>query len=96
MAERYIWDVEVASSNLVTPIFYFHSLELAKEHDIHSIAFPAISTGAYGYPVKEAVCVAIQAISDWMAEHKDYEIEIIICCFDRDTYDEYDCVMSEA
>lgn len=75
---------------------YFHSLELAKEHDIHSIAFPAISTGTYGYPVKEAVCVAIQAISDWMAEHKDYEIEIIICCFDRDTYDEYDCVMSEA
>lgn len=34
---------------------YINSLELAKSHNIHTIAFPAISTGVYGYPINEAV-----------------------------------------
>ncbi len=69
---------------------YYNSLELAKENGIHSIAFPAISTGAYSYPLKDAVCVAMKAISGWMTDNKDYEMVIIISCFDKKTYDEYD------
>ena len=38
---------------------YYNSLELAKVHDIHSIAFPAISTGVYGYPMQEAEKIAL-------------------------------------
>lgn len=72
---------------------YYNSLELAKEHGIHSIAFPAISTGAYRYPLREAVCVAMKAISAWMTDNKDYEMVVIICCFDRKTYDVYDSFM---
>jgi len=69
---------------------YYNSLDLAKKHGIHSIAFPAISTGAYRYPLRDAVCVAMKAISSWMTDNKDYEMVVIICCFDRKTYNAYD------
>ena len=72
---------------------YYNSLNLAKKHDIHSIAFPAISTGAYHYPLRDAVCVAMKAISSWMTDNQDYEMVVIICCFDRKTYDTYDSFM---
>lgn len=69
---------------------YHSSLELARDNDIHSIAFPAISTGVYGYPVEEAVRVAVRAIDSWLAANPEYGIEIIFCCFDEKTYMFYD------
>jgi len=41
---------------------YYNALKLADEHDIESIAFPSISTGAFGYPMKEAATVAFESI----------------------------------
>lgn len=69
---------------------YYNSLDLAKEHGLHSIAFPAISTGAYHYPLRDSVCVAMKAISAWMTDNKDYEMVVIVCCYDRKTYNAYD------
>lgn len=69
---------------------YYNSLDLAKKHGLHSIAFPAISTGAYHYPLRDSVCVAMKAISAWMTDNKDYEIVVIVCCYDRKTYNAYD------
>ena len=43
---------------------YRESISIADEHAIRSLAFPSISTGAYGYPVHEAAAVAIQAVID--------------------------------
>lgn len=68
---------------------YRNSLNLAKENGIHSIAFPAISTGIYGYPLEEAIPVALRAIRQWMEDNSDYEISIILSCFDQHTYDQY-------
>lgn len=68
---------------------YRNSLNLAKENGIHSIAFPAISTGIYGYPLKEAIPVALETIRQWMEANSDYEISIILSCFDQYTYDQY-------
>lgn len=48
---------------------YWNSLELAVEHDIESISFPALSTGAFGYPVEKAARKAIDTISDFLKEH---------------------------
>jgi O-acetyl-ADP-ribose deacetylase (regulator of RNase III) len=47
---------------------YRNSLELAEENEIESIAFPAISTGAFGYPVKKAAKVALTTIIDTIPE----------------------------
>lgn len=68
---------------------YRNSLELAKKHGIHSIAFPAISTGAYGYPLEEAIPIAIVTVTNWFNENRDYGMEVIYSCFDKNTYDSY-------
>ncbi len=49
---------------------YHNSLALAVEHGLESIAFPAISTGAYGYPPAEAAAVAAVAIRDFLSDEK--------------------------
>jgi len=43
---------------------YREAIRIADDHGIHSLALPAISTGAYGYPVQEAATVAIKAVID--------------------------------
>lgn len=68
---------------------YRNSLELAKLHHIHSIAFPGISTGVYGYPQEEAAKVAMTTVRNWMDENRDYTIKVIFCCFSRRAYDIY-------
>lgn len=61
---------------------YWNSLEVAKEHDVHSIAFPAISTGAYGYPKQEAAVIALRAVSGWLSKNPDYGMAVIMVCYD--------------
>ena len=72
---------------------YRNSLILAKQYDIHSIAFPAISTGVYGYPLDEAAPIAAAAVAEWMEENPDYEISVIFSCFDRRTCEVYEKLM---
>ncbi len=64
---------------------YRNSLELAKEHDLHTVAFPAISTGAYGYPKQEAAVIALRAVSDWLSANPDYGMAVIMVCRDQET-----------
>ena len=46
---------------------YVHALDLANEHELASVAFPSISTGAYGYPIGRAAPVAVGAVREWLA-----------------------------
>ena len=64
---------------------YRNSLDLAKEHDVHSIAFPAISTGVYGYPLEDATEIAVKTVAQWREAHADYAMQVIFCCFDART-----------
>ena len=50
------------------------SLELASLHHIRSLAFPAISTGAYGYPLDEAAEVALQTVRRYLEAHPEIEL----------------------
>jgi len=52
---------------------YFNSLRLAVEHGLKSIAFPAISTGVYGYPLSEAAAVSSRTIAEFLSVDKSIE-----------------------
>ena len=64
---------------------YRNSLDLAKEYELHSIAFPAISTGVYGYPLEDATEIAVKTVAQWLEVHADYAMQVIFCCFDART-----------
>ncbi len=59
---------------------YRMSLDLAKEAGLASIAFPAISTGIFGYPIDQATGVAVETVSAWLAEHDGLE-RVVFCVF---------------
>ncbi len=68
---------------------YENSLKLAMLNDIHTIAFPAISTGIYGYPLKEATLIAIKTVKAFLENNPNYNIKVTFCCFNKITYDTY-------
>jgi O-acetyl-ADP-ribose deacetylase (regulator of RNase III) len=51
-----------------------HALQLATQHGIASLAFPAISTGVYGYPMEEAAPIALKVVIDYMRQHPEIEL----------------------
>ena len=61
---------------------YKRSLEVAKENGLHSIAFPLISAGIYGYPHEEAWERALTSCRDFIEANRDYEIDIIFAVID--------------
>ena len=69
---------------------YRSSLNVARDANLHSIIFPAISTGAFGFPAKMAAEIAYKTISDWQKENKTYQIQVVICAYDDETYQLYE------
>ncbi len=61
---------------------YQQSLKVAKENGCHSIAFPLISAGIYGYPQDKAWREALMSCRDFIDAEKDYEMEIIFAVID--------------
>lgn len=68
---------------------YWNSLDLAKEHNIHSIAFPAISTGVYGYPLEAATAIALNTVAAWFSANQEYGMAVMMSCFDERTLSVY-------
>ena len=68
---------------------YENSLELAKSKEFESIAFCAISTGVYGYPIKEATEIALTTVNNWLKRNKDYELKVVFCCHSKRDTDIY-------
>ncbi len=67
---------------------YRNSLALCELHSIDSIAFPAISTGVYGYPIEAAARIAIATVREGL-KGATHPSRVIFCCFserDRDVY----------
>ena len=67
---------------------YTESLHLASEAGLETVAFPAISTGVYGYPKEQACDVAVAAVSDWLAS-QELPRQVTFCCFESRDADLY-------
>jgi O-acetyl-ADP-ribose deacetylase (regulator of RNase III) len=58
---------------------YRTSLALAKAHGLRTIAFPAISCGAYGYPIGQAAAIAVREVRDFLAGDETIEKVYLVC-----------------
>jgi O-acetyl-ADP-ribose deacetylase (regulator of RNase III) len=68
---------------------YLNSLKLASSRGIKSIAFPSISTGAYGYPIEEAAEIALKTAIKYLKEYTDIEL-IRFVLFGQKAYEVYE------
>ena len=74
---------------------YRNSLALAAQHSLTSIAFPAISTGIYGFPLDRAVRIAVAETLQFLAQPTSIE-RVVFVCFSRHAYDLYIQALAEA
>ena len=74
---------------------YRNSLELATEHGIRTLAFPAISTGAYGFPLESATRIAVAETVAFLTQH-DLIKNVVFVCHGRGAYDCYVTVLGES
>jgi len=68
---------------------YRRSLEVALENGIRSVAFPSISTGAYGYPLEEAAPIALKTVIEFLKAHPEIEL-VRFVLYDPRTYAAYE------
>ena len=73
---------------------YRRCLELAEERSIRTIAFPAISTGAYGFPVQQATSIAVSEVAKYLEANPRIE-RVSFVCFDEYTARIYDSAMAQ-
>jgi O-acetyl-ADP-ribose deacetylase (regulator of RNase III) len=74
---------------------YHNALQLARDHACTSIAFPAISTGVYGYPKDEAAEIAVTTVRAWLAQEAS-DMAVLFCCFDAGTLSLYRALLARA
>lgn len=72
---------------------YRNSLRLAVENGIKTIAFPAISTGVYGFPLERATKIAVSTVKDFLSNDNTLE-KVIFVCFDDNAYRIYSEIIS--
>jgi len=65
---------------------YRCSLDLAKENGVRTIAFPSISTGAYGFPMNKAARIAVTEIRTFLEQNSSME-KVVLVCFGRSAFD---------
>lgn len=63
---------------------YRNSLAVARSAGAESVAFPAISCGAYGYPVQDATAVAVASVTEVLAASPDYRFDVRFVCFNAE------------
>ncbi len=72
---------------------YENALKLAIENNIKRIAFPSISTGAYGYPIREAAPIAVKTVIDFLQRHSEIE-KVVFVLFSQTDFDIYKDILS--
>ena len=75
---------------------YFHSMQVALEHGIRSIAFPSISTGVYRFPVKLAASIAVKTVIKFLKDNPDSFDIVEWVLFDLATENAYETEVRES
>lgn len=79
-----VWHGGLQGESIILKSCYRQSLKLAAENGCESVAFPLISSGAYGYPKNQVLKFAIQVISEFLFDH---ELTVYLCVYDRTSYE---------
>ncbi|MHB8580251.1 MAG: O-acetyl-ADP-ribose deacetylase [Ignavibacteriaceae bacterium] len=89
-----IWHGGIQNEPKLLASCYKNSLNLAIENGIRTIAFPAISTGIYGYPLNDATKIAVNVTLEFLENNSLIE-KVIFVCFDERTYENYNRIIEE-
>jgi O-acetyl-ADP-ribose deacetylase (regulator of RNase III) len=73
---------------------YNAALHLALKEGLHSIAFPAISCGIYGYPLSQAATIAVNEVANFIQLHPEIET-LYFVCYDKSVFDAYNQALGE-
>ena len=79
-----VWQGGGADEDRLLAACYTSSLATARAHGVRSIAFPAISTGVYGFPPERAAGIAVRTLAEALAgsDHVDgHFTKVVLCCF---------------
>jgi O-acetyl-ADP-ribose deacetylase len=87
-----VWNDGTRGEDQLLANCYKNSLQLANNISLKSIAFPAISTGVYGFPIDRACRIALKSIRDYL-KSDDSINEIYLVCFDQVVYDQYNTLV---
>lgn len=88
-----VWHGGSGGEDALLASCYRRAFQVAAEHQVRTIAFPSISTGAYGFPVDRASRIALREIRNAVAA--DPNLEVFVVCFDERTEREYQVASQE-
>jgi O-acetyl-ADP-ribose deacetylase (regulator of RNase III) len=90
-----VWDGGTHGEDQLLALCYRNSLGLALDHGLASIAFPAISTGAYGFPAGRAAKIAVTTVLDTLSA-TDLIEQVVFCCFGSASRDHHETALAAA
>ena len=88
-----VWNGGKNNEDVLLANCYRNSLKLAVENNIKTIAFPAISTGVYRFPLERATKVAMREVKKFLEKNESIE-KIIFACFDEEKYKVYENILN--
>jgi O-acetyl-ADP-ribose deacetylase len=89
-----VWHGGDSCEDMLLASCYRTSLELAQRHGVRAIAFPAISTGIFGFPADRAARIAVAAVSQYLEAHQIPQ-RVIFCCFGADSVEAHRLALAE-
>jgi O-acetyl-ADP-ribose deacetylase len=83
-----IWQNGCSGEDFLLASCYRRCLEIAVDRNIKTIAFPAISTGVYSYPLDAATTIAVREVKEFLATNESIE-NVFFVCFNQQIYESY-------
>lgn len=89
-----VWREGADNEEKKLSLCYKNSLSIAEDFGIREIAFPSISTGAYGFPKSEAAEIAVQSVNKYLKNSKSIK-KVVFVCYDEDNFELYNKLIND-